>query len=402
MSSFDHKYIAHVRESDDAIQTLEAHLEETATYSSSFSTNIGLPLCGRLVGLLHDIGKYSSAFQKYIRDITGLNGEDARIAAENLQGTIDHATSGAQFIWEAQSAKCIPSSLAQILSVVIMSHHSRTGMADFVDLSGQSPFLNRLGKEDAKTYKSEATGKASLAILNEINRIIDSPDLADEFKSAIGHINDATRDLVPRQNTFALLTRFLFSCLLDADRISTADFENPGAARFRTAGDAPDWTRILTVFETQIGGFKQDSEINRIRARISDECRAAATRSQRLFTLQVPTGGGKTLASLRFALHRACQRRPIGWTGSSTCFPTRPFLIRTPKMFAKSSARSSSTLFSNTTPILPKKGTPGATVSSPKTGTHPSSSRPVFNFSMLFLPPVPRPPGACISSATRS
>jgi len=239
MSNFDSTFIAHVRKSGPGVQTLEAHLDETASLSSSFSAKLGLPLCGRLLGLLHDLGKYSSKFQKYIRDARGMNGEDARIAAEKLQGTIDHATSGAQIVWEAHLAKRIPTPLAQILSVVIMSHHSRTGMADFVNLSGQSPFLNRVAKEEAKSYKNEVTKKASPTILKEVNQILDSSDLVDEYKNAIRRITDATTELVPRQNHFALLTRFLLSCLLDADRMSTADFENRTAAGFRSGGQSP-------------------------------------------------------------------------------------------------------------------------------------------------------------------
>ncbi|MCB1234087.1 MAG: CRISPR-associated helicase Cas3' [Verrucomicrobiae bacterium] len=296
--------IAHVRKSDSATQTLEVHLEETADLCSSFSETVGLPQCGRLLGLLHDLGKYSYEFQKYIRGITGINGEKAKAEAEKRQGKIDHATSGAQLIWEAQASKRISPALAQILSVVIMSHHSRSGMKDFVDLTGKSPFLNRVGRSDAKTHKSEALAKAAPEILNEVNRLLDGPSLQSEFENAIGGINNVTTDIIPRQNAFALLTRFLFSCLLDADRLSTADFESPKGARFRS-NQTPNWSSILSKFEDHLRGFKQEKEIDSIRRRISDECRDSAGRQDNLFTLQVPTGGGKTLASLRFALHRA-------------------------------------------------------------------------------------------------
>lgn len=300
--------IAHVRSTDRCVQSLEAHLDETATFCRSFASKLGLPQSGRLLGLLHDIGKYSCDFQLYIRDVTGMNGDSAQKAAAAKQGTIDHATAGAQLVWDAHSANRIPTALAQILSVVIMSHHSRSGMTDFVDLSGSSPFLTRLEKVDAKTHKNEAVAKASPPVINEINQILSSSELIEEFKIAIKRINAATTDLVPRQNSFALLTRFLFSCLLDADRLSTSDFENPRAGGFRSTGTAPDWSNILASFEQHINGLNQDSEINRIRARISGECKAAAARPDRLFTLQVPTGGGKTLASLRFALHRAASK----------------------------------------------------------------------------------------------
>lgn len=305
--------IAHVRAADKAIQTVDAHLLETAQWCERFASTVGLSLSGRLVGLLHDLGKYSQDFQDYIRDISGLNGEEAKVTSKDRQGKIDHATSGAQIVWDAHSAKRLPTRLAQVLSVVIMSHHSRSGMADFVDLQGKSPFLDRLNKEDKKTHKSEAIANASLPILNEVHLLLDSPELVTEFKNAIACITNATTASVPRQNTLALLTRFLFSCLLDADRISTSDFENPTAAGFRTIGSSPNWSAILTAFETRIGAFRQDSKINQIRANISEECRRAATRIDRIFTLQVPTGGGKTMASFRFALHRAtaAQTHPV-------------------------------------------------------------------------------------------
>ena len=124
--------IAHVRVCDQAIQTVDDHLLETAKWSEAFASRIGLPNSGRLVGLLHDLGKYSQEFQDYIRDVTGLNGDDAVVSAKDRQGKIDHATAGAQVVWYARNSKRISTALAQILSVVIMSHHSRSKRPDDV------------------------------------------------------------------------------------------------------------------------------------------------------------------------------------------------------------------------------------------------------------------------------
>lgn len=298
--------IAHVRTSDGAIQSVETHLLETASLCSLFASVIGLQLCGRLLGLLHDLGKYSSAFQQYIRDVTGLNGEKAKTDAENRKEKVDHATSGAQYVWDAHKAGSIPCYMAQVLCVTLMSHHSRSGMKDFIDLTGKSPFLDRLNRQN--THKQEALDKADRGILVEINHLLASPALVEEFKTAISVIQSGNTEQIPCRNAFSLLTRYLFSCLLDADRISTAEFEKSRTASFRTTGQTPNWNSLMTRFEDHIASFDEDSEINRLRAQIAHECRAAATRSHNLFTLQVPTGGGKTLASLRFALHRAASK----------------------------------------------------------------------------------------------
>lgn len=86
MEILDRALIAHVRSGDGALQTVDDHLLETAQWSEIFASKIGLPNAGRLVGLLHDLGKYSQEFQDYIRDITGINGEDAVSTAQKRQG----------------------------------------------------------------------------------------------------------------------------------------------------------------------------------------------------------------------------------------------------------------------------------------------------------------------------
>jgi len=92
---------------------------------------------------------------------------------------------------------------------------------------------------------------------------------------------------------------------LDADRINTIDFESPKSASFRTILEEVNWVHLVEKYESYIEKFRADTELNIARTEISSSCRDAAKSDERLFWLRIPTGGGKTLASLRFALHRA-------------------------------------------------------------------------------------------------
>ena len=99
--------------------------------------------------------------------------------------------------------------------------------------------------------------------------------------------------------------RFLFSCLIDADRQDTADFETPSLVRSRSTEHAVDWDRLVLRLETHLSELVSTRPIDAVRREIAQFCRQASNRPTGTYTLTVPTGGGKTLASLRFALHHA-------------------------------------------------------------------------------------------------
>ena len=109
---------------------------------------------------------------------------------------------------------------------------------------------------------------------------------------------------VLQQFRLGLFTRFLFSCLIDADRINSADFEDPAKAKARSTG-AVDWQPALERMEAKNASFTVRNEVDTIRRTISDQCRNRAEDKQGIYTLTVPTGGGKTFSSMRYALHHA-------------------------------------------------------------------------------------------------
>lgn len=306
------EFIAHRRTSDGEVQLVSVHLRETGTLTEYFAAAIGLPLCGRLIGLCHDLGKYSQAFLIYIWEVTGMCGPELKAEAERKRGTVDHATAGAQLIWETLAKSELGRFLGQILAVCVMSHHSRVGLIDFVALDGSTPFLCRIDKDRRKTHFDEVLDNADPSIVAEIKDLLSSGALFAELRLLHSSICRNEENETLRHFHYGLLTRFLFSCLLDADRLNTANFEKPKSARFRATGTVPKWAELTRKLEQHLTSLPIRNGIDRIRNRVSEESRAAASRSRGIFTLTVPTGGGKTLASLRFALHHALSQLSAG------------------------------------------------------------------------------------------
>lgn len=316
--SHECKFVAHVR-GDGEVQCLESHLFQVSKLSAELAEKFGLATHGELIGLLHDLGKYSGAFQAYIQSATGLLNQDEDeefVDAAGLKGKIDHSTSGAQFIWQNLAGKDALAQIAgQILSLCVASHHS--GLIDcLTSLPGKSTedgFTKRMDKPDSKTNLKEVLPKADPTLLAEATRLLAQPQITSAFQiwikqlfdKAPGDAPEAKKNSPVVQQQIGLLVRALFSCLIDADRIDTADFEHPGRARRRLRGNYTPWKMLIARLESHLANFTPTQPIDALRQDISRHCLEAATRDTGIYTLTVPTGGGKTLASLRFALHHA-------------------------------------------------------------------------------------------------
>ncbi len=247
-------YLAHISE-DGRKQTVQTHLEGTAKRSAAFAADFGAEYFGRLVGLAHDIGKNSAAFQK------------------RLQGgpRVDHATAGA--------VEC--ARLDALMSACcVTGHHG--GLPDFGNLVTDMP--------------SDVTcsGRLKRGIQGGIPPYTCSGKLPDPGPEPDFQGDDYVR---------GLWTRMLYSCLVDADYLDTEEFMSGGSVQ---RGGYDSLPALLEKLEKHIAGFfPPKNEINRCRCQILQNCLDAGAGPKGIYTLTVPTGGGKTVSSLAFALRHA-------------------------------------------------------------------------------------------------
>ncbi|WP_373740540.1 CRISPR-associated helicase Cas3' [Neisseria sp.] len=314
-------YIAHVRYTDHNIQTVEIHLTETAAISRNLAAKLNLASAGELLGLMHDFGKYALAFQEYIKAATGVNPDiDVEDTLPNGR-KIDHSTAGAQWVYgrlkKFGAANGIGELVGQMLGLCIASHHG-AGLIDCLNPEGETKWLERFQKDDALTHLAECERNADEAVKWQAERLA-SEDLVKQLFSVLKPIvqpmiisfqeERATGRIKTSHKIeefyLGCLTRFLFSCLIDADRINSADFERETQKDLRRLTEKPDWQEAIERLESHLANFEIRYTIDQIRRDISDACLKRAADPQGIYTLTVPTGGGKTLASLRYALHHA-------------------------------------------------------------------------------------------------
>ena len=297
------EFWAHYRKDDDELQPVKQHLLKTAIFAKENSGKIKLPLFGELMGLLHDIGKYSDSFQKYF--LSGIGkitpDMDGYVNATALKGKIDHSTSGAQFAWNSYGEH-IQQLTAQIISLCIASHHGK-GLLDCLTIDGCDSFTKRISKNKELTFFDEVSQKLDKEILGRVNTLIHSGKIEKELEDRLQSLFSKDNSKEINQFLLSLLTRFIFSVLIDADRTDSANFENPSRIKLQS-NDRP-WDKLIDKLENHINGFETKNSIDEVRRNISSLCYESAFRKKGSYLLTAPTGGGKTLASLRFALHHA-------------------------------------------------------------------------------------------------
>ena len=286
-------YIAHVRETDKAKQTLKDHLLGASRIAEAHGAKLGLKHVAGLAGVLHDLGKFSDEFQDYL-DKAVFHPE----LAEKKRGQVDHSTAGGKLLFGMLHNKentFHEKLLAEIVGNAIISHHSN--LQDYISPTIESNFLKRVLEKELAEY--------GLAVERFFQEVVPKAEFTEYVTKAVEEIKQFT-DNSPTQSFF--LTKYIFSCLIDADRTDTRMFEEQAQEEERIQ-HRPLFEHYYQKLMNHLTSLKESSEakqpINVLRSAMSDQCESFAKRPSGIYTLSIPTGGGKTLASLRYALKHA-------------------------------------------------------------------------------------------------
>ena len=258
------EYVTHKR-SDGEYQLLSAHLTGVSSMSARFAAAFDAAEHAARTGLLHDIGKYSQAAQRRQRD-------------PEHTAKVDHSTAGAKIAFQIGDLTA---------AFAVAGHHGRLPDPGSKNSSDGSTLIPRLQKALAGEMDASAWQQEIRVQMGEL------------LPSWLKHVTKLNRGFAN-----AMYTRMIFSCLVDADYLDTERFMQYGEVERGSGESLVDLLDRLRIYVApwMCGDSKG---INRIRSCLLQQCLQGDLAEKGLYTLTIPTGGGKTISSLAFALSHA-------------------------------------------------------------------------------------------------
>lgn len=304
--SSEEEYLAHVVYKTGSKQLLKEHLKNVAEFAEKICPLSELKNLSYLVGILHDIGKAGEENQKDFRTILKY-GEDSH------KHNLDHSTAGGRIAYEL----AINSKIAELIGIAVYSHH---GIQDCIDLKTGCTLEERR-RENRIDYD---------LITQRFFQMFDQSVLEDKCKNIAKdwlYINQKISSFLNENKSnnrkcgdghffMGMYVRLLLSILIDSDWTDTSCFSQGISFQERISAEKAQqiWKDSTSYFEKYfLPKVQKDPSngnlLNDYRQQISDLCRESSKKEQRLYRLTVPTGAGKTLSSLRFALHHAMEQK---------------------------------------------------------------------------------------------
>lgn len=294
-------FTAHIRPDTKVEQTCREHCLNTAEYAKKDLTGIGLGKAGWFVGVVHDMGKFTGDFDTYIHK-----------SAERLpvkRGSVIHTFAAVSYILsryhnEEDNSISMKDICAEIFAYAAGAHH---GEFDCIDPDGKLGFVHRMEKQPdydsraAADYFRECIGECELEDLFNAG----SAELSEALQAITANAGDA-REVYFYEGMFA---RLLLSAVIDGDRRDTAEFMAGADFTKLVTADSGLWKGLLAALERHLDQMDSSTGIQAARRDLSDYCKDFSSCEEGIYRLDLPTGAGKTLSGLRFALAHAAKKK---------------------------------------------------------------------------------------------